>query len=98
MDGEPVYPDLQSLPEKVDGCLIVVPPVETERVVREADAAGIHNIWMQQGADSPEAIEYCRQHGMNEVHGECILMFAAPVKSYHKVHRFFRGVFGKLPN
>ena len=73
VEGDRCFADLSALPEKVDGVLIVVPPTETEKVVREADAAGIKNVWMQQGAESDEAIQYCQQHGLNEVHGECIM-------------------------
>ncbi len=43
---------LKSLPAPVDGVLIVVPPAQTEQVVREAAEAGIHRVWMQPGADS----------------------------------------------
>lgn len=97
IEGAPCYPTLQSLPEKVDGVLIVVPPSETEQVVREAEAAGIKRVWMQQGAESDQAITFCREHDMNEVHGECIIMFARPVTSFHKLHRGFMRLFGKLP-
>ena len=38
IEGDRCYASLGVLPEKVDGVLIVVPPTETERVVREADA------------------------------------------------------------
>jgi uncharacterized protein len=97
VEGDRCFADLSALPEKVDGVLIVVPPAETEKVVREADAAGIKNVWMQQGAESDEAIRYCREHGLNEVHGECIMMFAAPVTSFHRWHRGAWKLFGKLP-
>jgi predicted CoA-binding protein len=93
----PCYPDLQSLPEKVDGVLIVVPPKETEQVVKQADAIGIKRVWMQQGSESESAIQFCREHGIEEVHGECILMFAKPVQSYHRFHRLLMGLLGKLP-
>ena len=46
MDGEKCYPSLTALPEPVDGALIVVPPAQAERVVRDAYAAGIHRVWM----------------------------------------------------
>ena len=52
IEGDPCYPNLKSLPEPVDGVLIVVPPAQTEQVVREAAEAGIHRVWMQPGADS----------------------------------------------
>ena len=97
IEGDRCYASLGALPEKVDGVVIVVPPTETEKVVREADAAGIKNVWMQQGAESDEAIQYCQEHGLNEVHGECIMMFAPPVGSFHRWHRGAWKLFGKLP-
>lgn len=98
IDGAPCYSNLQNLPEKVDGLVVVVPSKETEQVVQQADAAGIKRIWMQQGSESDAAIEFCHNHGISEIHGECILMFAEPVKSYHKFHRGIVRLFGKLPH
>ena len=97
IDGERYYPDLQSLPEPVDGALVVVPPKETERVVRGAAAAGIRRIWLQQGAESQAAIRFCVENGIEVVHGECILMFAHPVVSFHRWHQCLWKVLGKLP-
>ena len=97
IDGEPCHPSLQSLPEPVDGVLIVVPPAQTEEVVRDAAAAGIRRVWMQQGAESPAAIRFCEEQGMSVVHGECILMFANPVDSIHRIHRWLWKALGKLP-
>lgn len=96
--GERCYPDLKSLPEPVQGVLVVVPPNETEQVVREAAAAGIRRVWMQQGAESAAAIRFCEENGISVVHGECILMFAQPVVSIHRFHRWMWKVMGKLPH
>jgi predicted CoA-binding protein len=95
LEGERCYPNLASLPEKVGGVLVVVPPAETEKVVKEAHAAGIPRVWMQQGAESPEAIQYCEQNGMRVVHGKCIMMHTQP-QSIHKFHRWVTNLFGKL--
>ena len=95
--GKQCYPSLRALPEPVDGVLVVVPPTETEKVVREAAAAGIPRVWMQQGAESPEAIRFCESHGISVVHGECILMFAEPAAFYHRAHRWVWKLLGKLP-
>lgn len=97
IDGEKCYPDIKSIPEKTGALLIVVHPHETERVVAEAFASGIKYIWMQKGAESEKAIGYCGANGINLIYGECILMFAQPVESFHKFHRFFVKLFGKLP-
>lgn len=92
------YPSLEALPEKVGGVIVVVPPAETEKVVREAAAAGIRRVWMQQGAESPAAIRFCEEQGMQVVPGECILMFAEPAAFYHRMHRWVWGLLGKLPH
>jgi predicted CoA-binding protein len=97
IEGERCYPNLASLPEPVDGVLVVVPPAETEKVVREAAAAGIKRVWMQQGAESPAAIKFCQENGLNTVHGECILMFAEPTAWFHRAHRWVWKLLGKLP-
>ena len=97
IDGEKCYPSFTSLPEKTDGVLIVVPPAQTEQVVRDAYAAGIRRVWMQQGAESDAAIAFCEEHRMSVVHGECILMFSEPALFFHRAHWWVKGVVGQLP-
>jgi len=94
--GVRCYPSLADLPSRVGGLVLVVPPAQTEALVKEARETGIVRVWMQQGAESDAAIRYCEDHGINVVHGECIMMFAQP-KGIHKFHRWLRGAFGKLP-
>ncbi len=94
--GERCYPGLAALKGKVDGVLVCVPPAEATRVVGEAAEAGLRHVWLQQGAESAEALERARGLGINAVAGKCILMYAQPVRSFHKWHRAFNGLFGKL--
>jgi predicted CoA-binding protein len=89
-------PSLAELPKKVGGLILVVPPQQTEKLVREAKEAGIDRVWIQQGAESPDAIQFCAENGIDAVHGECIMMFAQPT-GIHRFHRWLNGVFGKLP-
>jgi predicted CoA-binding protein len=96
IDGVRCYASVAELPDDVGGLVIVVPPEQTEMLVAEAAAAGVRNVWMQQGSESPRAVELCREHGINEVHGECILMYARP-SGFHRVHRWLWGLVGKLP-
>src|SRR5512138_3047861 len=49
IEGDPCYPSLKDLPEKVDSLLITTQPAASEQLVREAAALGIRNIWLQQG-------------------------------------------------
>jgi predicted CoA-binding protein len=90
------FPSLAELPKRVGGLVLVVPPDQSEKLVRQAKEAAIDRIWMQQGAESAEAIRYCEENGIDAVHGECIMMFAQPT-GIHRFHRWLNGVFGKLP-
>jgi hypothetical protein len=94
--GEPCYPDLSALQGKVDGVLLTVHPDQGLAVLEEASRVGIKNIWVQQQADSPALLESGRQLGLNLISGKCILMYAPPVRSFHKFHRVINQVFGKL--
>ena len=94
--GVPCSPSLAELPKPAGGLVLVVQPEQSEKLVREAKAAGIGRIWMQQGAESAEAIRFCEQNGIDVVHGQCVMMFAEPT-GIHRFHRWINGVFGKLP-
>jgi len=98
VDGEPCYPDLHSLPQPVDAMVVVVPPAETEKIVRQAAEVGIRHVWMQQGAESEQAIRLCKENNINVIHGQCILMFSEPTGFMHRLHRWVWSVLGKLPN
>jgi uncharacterized protein len=73
VEGETCYPSLAALPVPVDRVLVVVPPKQGENVVKEADAAGIKNVWFQPGAESEAALAYCEAHGIEAISGHCIL-------------------------
>jgi hypothetical protein len=74
IDGHKTCRDVAGLPGDVRGLVLVVPPEQTERVVRDAHAAGIHWVWMQPGAESEEAVRYCARHGLTAIVGVCLLM------------------------
>jgi predicted CoA-binding protein len=95
--GKRCYPSLKELPERPGGVITVVPPAATEAVVRDVKAAGIKRVWMQQGSESEAAIRFCAENGIEVVHGECIMMFAEPVGSIHRFHRWVWKLFGLLP-
>ncbi len=91
------YPDLLSLPEKIDAVIINVPPAQTEKVVKEIKEAKINKVWLQQGSQSDDAISYCKQNGIECISNECVLMFAEPAGFIHRAHRWVWGALGKLP-
>ncbi len=97
IDGEPCYPNLRQLPEKAGGVIVMTPAAQSESVVRDAAVAGIRRVWLQQGSVSDAALRYCQENGIEVIANECVLMFAEPVGSFHKVHRWVWKLIGKMP-
>ncbi len=94
--GEQCVPAIGALAGKVDGVVISVSPRKAALAVREAAQAGIRNVWLQQGAQSTEAVKIGREQGINLVTGKCILMYAEPVRSFHAFHRAIARLFGQV--
>jgi len=96
IDGVRCSARLSDVPERVNAVLVVVPPEHAIDVVREAAAAGIRHVWLQQGAESPDALRLGAELGLSVIAGECILMFARPT-GIHRVHHWLRRVTHRLP-
>ncbi len=96
VEGDRCFQSFDDLPEGVEAALIVVPPAQTEQVVADAARAGVKHIWMQQGAESQEAVQSCEENGIDVIQRECILMYAQPMALYHRPHRWLWGLLGKL--
>jgi hypothetical protein len=96
-NGLHFYKNISSLPEIPDAIVTVVPPQQVLKVVEEAYNCGIKNIWMQQGSESTEAIEFCKSKELNLITGHCIIMFSEPVSLLHKIHRGVLKIAGKYP-
>jgi predicted CoA-binding protein len=91
--GEKSYRNVSTLPEDVRGIIVMTKKNQTASVVKEAVAKGIKEIWIQQMADSKEALSELKGSDINYITGECILMHYKP-HSIHKFHgklkKFFR--------
>jgi predicted CoA-binding protein len=96
IDGVKCHPNLASLRGQVDAVVVVVKPDKAVEVVREAAEAGIKQVWLQQGAQSPAAVAEAERLGISLVSGRCILMYMQPVRSFHAFHRGFERLIGRL--
>jgi uncharacterized protein len=101
-EGDRCYPDLQSIPGGVDGVVIITRPETTERIVRDCNEAGVPRVWMHQSLGkgssvSPEAVEYCRQHGISVIAGACPMMYGDAADFGHTCMRWILRVTGGLP-
>lgn len=80
IEGLACVASVHDLPDHVDSISIITPPPVTEKVVEQAIARGIRNIWMQPGAESPRAVAACERAGVNVIaDGSCVLV----VMGYH---------------
>ena len=71
--GERAYPDLDSVPEKVDVVDIFRRSEFVPEIVEAAIRIGAAAIWMQEGVIHEEAAERARQAGLFVVMDRCIL-------------------------
>jgi len=96
-EGTKCYPDVNSLPLDVKALIICTKPENVLDLVKNAVEKNIKHIWIQQGAQNDEAIQFAIDHGVKIIHRECVLMFANPVVSVHKFHRGLKKLFGGYP-
>ena len=99
--GRKCYACVQDIEPPVDAALLMTTPKTTELAVRDCAEAGIRRIWMHRaggaGAVSDEAVQFCQQHDMRVIPGECPLMFLPQGALVHRLHGFFRKITGRHP-
>jgi len=75
IEGLACVASVADLPNEVNSISVITPPQITESVVKMAAEKGIENIWMQPGAESPAAISFCQEKGINLIaDGTCVLV------------------------
>ena len=75
IEGLACVASVAELPDSVNSISIITPPKITGKVVEMAAEKGISNVWMQPGAQSTEAIQFCEEQGMNLIaDGTCVLV------------------------
>ncbi len=97
IDDIKTYPDIYSLPEHIKKLYIVTKQGQTKQLVEEAAKRGIQQVWIQQMSDTAEAVKVAEENKLTLITGECMYMYAEPVKSIHKFHRGIRKFFGSFP-
>ena len=85
VNGEKCYPDLTSIPEKVDVVDIFRKPADVLPVVEEAVRIGAKAVWMQEGIVSEEAARRAREAGLQVVMDKCMLKEHSRLKREGKI-------------
>ena len=95
----PCYPNLKSVPEKVDAVMISTPPQATFDVVKECIELGIKHVWIHKsignGSFNAEAVELAEKSGLEIIPMACPMMFLKP-DPFHACFRFILNIRGKL--
>ena len=94
--GQKTYHNISLLPPEVQGIIILTNKERTASLIREAKEKGIKKVWIQQHADSKEALNELRDSEINYITGECILMHYKP-HSIHKLHKNIKKFFRIFP-
>jgi predicted CoA-binding protein len=92
VEGARCYPNLQALPDPVDGLVVATPPGTGVALVREAARCGVPRIWFHRslgrGSVSPAAVRECETLGLRCIVGGCPLMYCEPVDPAHRCLRW----------
>jgi predicted CoA-binding protein len=84
--GEKAYPDLESVPERIDVVQVFRKPEDVPPVVDSAIKIGAKVVWMQEGIVNVEAARKAREAGLQVVMDACMrathrrLIGAQPIK------------------
>jgi predicted CoA-binding protein len=101
-EGDRCYPDVRSIPDGVDGVVIITRPEISEQIVRDCREAGVRSVWMHQSmatgsSVSKEAVEFCSENDISVIAGGCPMMFGPNVDFGHKCMRWLMSLTGSLP-
>lgn len=72
--GEKAYPDLESIPEKIDVVQVFRKPEDVPPVVDSAIKVGAKVVWMQEGIVHEGAAQKAREAGLQVVMDACMRM------------------------
>jgi len=99
--GRHCFARVQDIHPKLEAALLMTTPEITDVIVADCVEAGIRQVWMYRGigkgAVSTRAVEFCREHGIEVIPGECPFMFLPGTAGVHRIHGFLRKITGKYP-
>lgn len=101
LEGERCYPDLSSIPGRLDGVVFAGHPRVALGYVRQCDLLDVPVIWFHRsfgdGSVADAAVEECRRLGVEAIVGGCPLMWCEPVDVVHRCMRWWLGRRGRIP-
>ena len=98
IENTKVLDSLHNLPKECNRVILLTPKNEGMNIIKEAIDIGIHNIWVQQGAENQEIIEFSKNNPeYNIIYGYCLWMFISPSGFPHNLHKGILKILNKYP-
>lgn len=101
-EGARCYPDLGSIPGRIDGVVVATHPRVAVELVRQCGARGVGQVWFHrsfgQGSVSEEAIRECQARSITCIVGGCPLMYCEPVDVAHRCMRWWLRLRRRVPD
>jgi len=94
IDGDETIRRIEDLQTPIEAAVLELPKEKTADAVGKMAEAGIREIWIHQGTDTPEALNVASDAGITVTLGTCAVMYV-DCTSYHKIHRWLWRLFGK---
>lgn len=76
VEGLVCYPSIKDISHVIDVVDIVTSPIITMKIVKDCKDKGVSRVWMQPGAESEEAIEFCHKNDISVIHDLCVMLEA----------------------
>lgn len=101
-EGDPCYPDLQSIPETPEAVFILANPGVTDVVVQQCVDLGVKHVWMHcllgtkpglaagMTSVSQDAVQKCRENSISVIPGSCPNQYLNPDFGHAMMRVMFR--------
>jgi predicted CoA-binding protein len=101
VEGVHSFNTVRSIPDGVDGVVIVTTPEVALDIVADCVKAGVPRVWLHRGmgpgSSSARAVSLCREHNIAVIPGGCPNMFGATSDPRHRAMRRLLTLTGKIP-
>ena len=101
VEGVRCYNEVRVVPVQLDGVVIATSPDVSVQIVRQCSDQGVRRVWFHRsfgnGSVSDEAVQACREGGIDCIVGGCPLMFCDPIDFGHACMRWLLQRQGRVP-
>ena len=101
IEGLRCFKRVSDIQPPVEAALLFTTGPATDEVVKDCAVAGVKRIWMYRargrGAVTQNAVNFCLEHGITVVPGECVYMFLPQAGWVHSFHGFLKKTVGAYP-